>query len=59
LLTRILNIEYRRLQLELRMVEERIKRFEDKFGMSSSVFMERYSRGELGDEGGSWGGMVN
>ena len=50
LLTRILNIEYRRLQLELRMVEERIKRFEKKYGMSSSEFLERYSRGELGDE---------
>ncbi len=50
LLTRILNIEYRRLQLELRMVEEKVRRFEKKYGMSSSEFLERYSRGELGDE---------
>lgn len=50
LLTRILNIEYRRLQLELRMVEEKIRRFEKKYGMSSNEFLERYSRGELGDE---------
>ncbi|MCE4613888.1 MAG: hypothetical protein F7C07_08715 [Desulfurococcales archaeon] len=52
LLTRILNIEYRRLQLELRMVEEKIKRFEKKYDMSSSEFLKRYSRGELGDEEG-------
>lgn len=50
LLTRILNVEYRRLQLESRIVEEKIKRFEKKYGMSSSEFLERYSRGELGDE---------
>ena len=50
LLTRILNIEYKRLQLELRIVEEKIKRFEKKYGMNSSEFVERYSRGELGDE---------
>ena len=50
LLTRILNIEYRRLQLELRMVEEKIKRFEKEYGMSSSEFLEKYSHGELGDE---------
>ena len=50
LLTRILNTEYRRLQLELRMVEEKIRRFEKKYGMSSNEFLERYSRGELGDE---------
>ena len=52
LLTRILNTEYRRLQLELRMVEEKVRRFEKKYGMSSSEFLERYSRGELGDEEG-------
>ena len=50
LLTKILNVEYRRLQLESRIVEEKIKRFEKKYGMSSSEFLERYSRGELGDE---------
>lgn len=52
LLTRILNTEYRRLQLELRMVEEKVRRFEKKYGMSSNEFLERYSRGELGDEEG-------
>ena len=52
LLSRILNIEYRRLQLELRVVEEKIRRFEKEYGMSSSEFLERYSRGELGDEEG-------
>ncbi len=50
LLTRVLNTEYKRLQLELMITEEKIKRFEDKYGMSSSEFMERYTRGELGDE---------
>ncbi len=50
LLTRVLNTEYKRLQLELEITEERIKRFEDKYGMSSSEFMERYTRGELGDK---------
>ena len=50
LLTKILNVEYRRLQLESRIVEEKIKRFEKKYGMSSSEFLERYSRGELGDD---------
>ncbi len=60
LLTRILNIEYKRLQLELRIVEEKIKRFEEKYGMSSSEFLERYSRGELGDEEGfmEWYGEI-
>ncbi len=50
LLTRVLTAEYRRLQLELRITEEKIKRFENKYGMSSSEFLERYARGELGDE---------
>jgi len=50
LLTRVLNNEYKRLQLELRITEEKIKRFEDKYGMSSSEFLERYARGKLGDE---------
>ena len=50
LLTRVLNTEYKRLQLELMITEEKVKRFEDKYGMSSSEFMERYTRGELGDE---------
>jgi len=36
LLTRVLNTEYKRLQLELKITEERIKRFEEKYGMSSS-----------------------
>ena len=50
LLTRVLNTEYKRLQLELKITEEKIKRFENKYGMSSSEFMERYTRGELGDK---------
>jgi len=50
LLTRVLNTEYKRLQLELKITEERIKRFEDKYSMSSSEFIERYTRGELGDK---------
>jgi len=50
LLTRVLSTEYKRLQLELKITEEKIKRFEDKYGMSSSEFMERYTCGELGDK---------
>ena len=50
LLTRVLNTEYKRLQLELKITEERIKRFEEKYGMSSSEFIKRYTRGELGDK---------
>ena len=50
LLARVLNTEYRRLQLELRIAEERIKKLEEKYGMKSSEFLERYARGELGDE---------
>ena len=50
LLTRVLNGEYKRLQLELRTTEEKIKRFEEKYSMSSNEFLERYTRGELGDE---------
>jgi uncharacterized membrane protein YccC len=50
LLGRALTNEYKRLQLELRMTEEKIRRFEEKYGMSSSEFLERYTRGELGDE---------
>ena len=50
LLARLLDAEYRRLQLELRIIEERVRRFEEKYGMSSSEFLERYSRGELSDE---------
>jgi len=50
LLTRVLNTEYKRLQLELKITEERIKRFEEKYGMKSSEFLEKYTRGELGDE---------
>jgi len=50
LLTRVLSTEYRRLRLELRIIREKIKRFEEEYGMSSSEFLERYTRGELGDE---------
>lgn len=50
LLTRVLNTEYRRLQLELKITKEKIKRFEEKYGMTSSEFLERYTRGELGDK---------
>ena len=50
LLKRALSIEYRRLQLELKMTKEKIREFEKKYGMSSSRFLERYARGELGDE---------
>ncbi len=50
LLSRVLNIEYKRLQLELKITEEKIKRFEEKYSMTSSEFLERYTRGELGDE---------
>jgi len=50
LLTRVLNTEYKRLQLELKITEEKIKRFEERYGMNSSEFLKRYTRGELGDE---------
>jgi len=50
LLTRVLNTEYKRLQLELRITEEKIKKLEEKYGMNSSEFLERYTRGELDDE---------
>ena len=50
LLTRVLNTEYRRLQLELKITKEKIKRFEEKYSMTSSEFLERYTRGELGDK---------
>ena len=45
LLTRALDTECKRLQLELKITEEKIKRFENRYGMSSGEFMERY--GEL------------
>ena len=50
LLKRAFSIERRRLQLELKITEEKIRKFEEKYGMSSSKFLERYARGELGDE---------
>ena len=50
LLTRALDTECKRLQLELKIIEEKIKRFENRYGMSSGEFMERYTRGELGDK---------
>jgi len=50
LLARVINNEYRRLQLELKITEERIKKFENKYRMSSKEFLEKYARGEMGDE---------
>ena len=54
LLTRVLNGEYKRLQLELRTTEEKIKRFEEKYSMSSNEFLERYTRGEQYCQQGFW-----
>ncbi len=50
LLTRVLDSEYRRLKLELMLTEEKIKKFENKYGMGSEVFLDKYIRGELGDD---------
>ena len=50
LLTRALTTEYRRLQLELRITEERIRKFEEKYGMTSEEFKKKYMHGELGDD---------
>ena len=49
LLLRALRAE-RRLELEVRATLERVRRFEERHGMSSEVFLERFRRGELGDE---------
>ena len=38
------------LKVKARVLRERIKRFEEKYGMSSGEFKERFERGELGDE---------
>ncbi|ALL00895.1 hypothetical protein Pyrde_0845 [Pyrodictium delaneyi] len=42
--------EARLLRAKLRMYETRISRLEEKYGMSSSVFLEKFERGELGDD---------
>ena len=50
LLLRALRAEARRLELEIAVTRERIRMFEEKYGMSSEEFMSRYTRGELGDD---------
>ena len=42
--------EARRLELEIEAALERVKRLEERRGMSSEEFLERFLRGELGDE---------
>ncbi len=50
LLLRALRAERRRLELEVRATLERVRRLEERHGMSSEVFLERFRRGELGDD---------
>ena len=49
LLLRALQAEARRLEMEIAATRERIKTFEERHGISSSEFMDKYLRGELGD----------
>ena len=49
-LLRALSAEARRLELEIEATKERIRMFEEKYGMSSEEFMAKYIRGEMGDE---------
>ncbi len=42
--------EVRRLELEIVAALERVKEFERRYGMSSEEFLQRYVKGELGDE---------
>ncbi|MEM4971537.1 MAG: hypothetical protein QXE01_09845 [Sulfolobales archaeon] len=49
LLLRAVEAEVKRLELEISTTMERVKRYEEKYGMSSEEFLSRYLRGELGD----------
>lgn len=50
LLLRALRAEVRRLELEIAATRDRVKMFEEKYGMSSEEFMSKYTRGVLGDD---------
>ena len=49
LLLRAIQAEVRRLEMEIAATRERIRAYEEKHGMSSREFLEKYLRGELGD----------
>ncbi|WP_048191441.1 hypothetical protein [Pyrolobus fumarii] len=44
------GLEARRLEGEARAAREKIRAFEERYGMSSREFLGRFLRGELGDE---------
>ena len=57
LLLRALRAEARRLELEIAVTRERIRMFEEKYGMSSEEFMSRYTGGSWVMTRSSWSGM--
>lgn len=38
------------LELEIKVAKERIRRFEEKYGMDSDSFLKKYEAGSLGDD---------
>lgn len=45
-----LEREARLLRVKVRVLKRRIKEFEDRYGMDSDTFRERFEAGELGDD---------
>ncbi|MHA1594602.1 MAG: hypothetical protein ACTSXJ_11185 [Candidatus Baldrarchaeia archaeon] len=49
MVVRALEDSLRRLAMEISATEEKIRKYESKYGMSSREFMEKYRQGLLGD----------
>ena len=48
---RALEDELRKLAIEISLTKDRVRMYEQRYGMSSQGFRERYEKGELGDDG--------
>ncbi len=49
-LTEALERELRLVKAKIKMYELRVKELEEKYGISSNTFLDKFERGELGDE---------
>ncbi len=47
---RALEDELRKLEIEISLIRDRMRMYEQRYGMSSQEFRERYEKGDLGDE---------